>query len=129
MKRTQWTGGVGVIGGSRGGELALLLGALFRQVSSVVAIAPSHAMWGGYSRSPAWTLNGKGLPYMTFGGLPEVDAAFRHQAGDKSALALTPIFAFGSRKPTSRSTGNYSGRAYQWKDPPHFSDGSSALAS
>jgi len=53
-----------VLGGSRGGELALLLGAAFPAAFRVVANAPSNVVWPGLSddsETPAWTLNGKPL--------------------------------------------------------------------
>jgi pimeloyl-ACP methyl ester carboxylesterase len=54
-----------VLGGSRGGELALLLGATFPSAFRVVvANVPSNVVWPGLSddsETPAWTLNGKPL--------------------------------------------------------------------
>ena len=54
---------IGVLGGSRGGELALLLGATFPSAFRVVvANVPSNVVWPGLSddsETPAWTLNGK----------------------------------------------------------------------
>ncbi|MDQ7958053.1 MAG: acyl-CoA thioester hydrolase/BAAT C-terminal domain-containing protein [Pseudomonadota bacterium] len=49
---------LGVVGASRGGELALLLGASFRQLRCVVAYVPSGVTWGAYPSSghSAWTL-------------------------------------------------------------------------
>jgi dienelactone hydrolase len=60
-----------VMGRSRGGELALLLGATFPQIKAVVASAPSHVVWGGFSADPkdrgrpAWTYKGKPVPFMS----------------------------------------------------------------
>lgn len=56
---------IGVIGLSRGGELALLLGATFPAIKAVVACSPSGLVQAGvdgnnYSRS-AWTYHGKPL--------------------------------------------------------------------
>ena len=61
-----------VLGPSRGGELALLLGATFPEVRAVVAYVPSGALWMGIRVGdtapaepiPAWTLNGRPLPFM-----------------------------------------------------------------
>jgi dienelactone hydrolase len=57
---------IGVLGGSRGGELALLLGATFpSEFRVVVANVPSNVVWPGLSddsETPAWTLNGKPVP-------------------------------------------------------------------
>ncbi len=38
---------LGVVGHSRGAELALLTGATFPRVGAVVALAPSAFVWGG----------------------------------------------------------------------------------
>lgn len=55
-------GRVGVFGSSRGGELALLLGATFPEVGCVVAAAPSCVVWAGVAEArphaAAWTLGG-----------------------------------------------------------------------
>jgi len=54
---------IGVMGTSRGGELALLLGATYPAAFRVVvANVPSHVVWPGLSDdsdTPAWTLNGQ----------------------------------------------------------------------
>lgn len=56
---------VAVMGMSRGGELALLLGATFPGVGAVIAYAPSGVLWGAVgSDAPAWTYRGEPLPYM-----------------------------------------------------------------
>jgi dienelactone hydrolase len=54
-----------VMGVSRGGELALLLGAKFSRIRAVVAYVPSGIVWPAYPPSGhgAWTLNGKEIPY------------------------------------------------------------------
>lgn len=51
---------IGVTGASRGGELALLLGATFPEVKAVVAHVPSGVVWPGDSLG-AWTLAGQEL--------------------------------------------------------------------
>jgi acetyl esterase/lipase len=60
---------IGVIGRSKGGELALLLASTFSELAVVVAYAPSHVLWGGCCdpetfNQPAWTWNGEPLPFM-----------------------------------------------------------------
>lgn len=54
-----------VVGISRGGELALLLGATFPSIRAVVAYVPSGIVWPAYPPSGhgAWTLEGKEVPY------------------------------------------------------------------
>ena len=57
---------IGVLGTSRGGELALLLGATYPSLFHVVvANVPSNVVWPGLSddsEAPAWTLKGEPLP-------------------------------------------------------------------
>ena len=59
---------VAVVGGSRGAEVALLLGANFAEVRAVVAYAPSSIVWsgippvGGNGRFAAWTYRGEPMP-------------------------------------------------------------------
>lgn len=61
-----------LIGGSRGGELVLLLASLDPDVDGVIAISPSHVIWQGLPHNPlnlispkaAWTLHGKKLAYL-----------------------------------------------------------------
>jgi dienelactone hydrolase len=58
-----------VMGGSRGSEAALLLGAHYPTlVHGVIASSPSDVSHGSYPRrgSAAWTLHGKPVPYTTF---------------------------------------------------------------
>jgi len=61
---------LGVIGGSKGGELGLLLGATFPEIRAVVAYVPSHVAWQGISWSgpppdaPSWSYQGQPVPYL-----------------------------------------------------------------
>jgi len=61
-----------VIGGSRGAELALLLGSLKPAIKGVIAISPSSVVWCGLPKDvstgacPSWTMDGKPIPYMPF---------------------------------------------------------------
>jgi len=56
---------IGVVGVSRGGELALLLGATYPEIRTVVAYVPSGILWPSYPESGygAWTQNGQEIPY------------------------------------------------------------------
>jgi dienelactone hydrolase/uncharacterized protein (DUF2141 family) len=62
---------VGVIGGSRGSEAALLLASRNPSVKAVMAFAPSGVVWQGLNfanpmnMGPAWTVDGKALPFIT----------------------------------------------------------------
>jgi dienelactone hydrolase len=69
-------GKLAVSGGSRGGELALLLGATFPSVTAVVAILPSGVSWGaptgtGTDEIASWTYQGKALAWVPYVSGPE----------------------------------------------------------
>jgi dienelactone hydrolase len=60
----------GILGVSRGAELALLLGTLFPQIRAIVAYAPSSVAWAASGRDkatgeiiPCWTWRGKPVPF------------------------------------------------------------------
>jgi dienelactone hydrolase len=60
-----------VAGGSKGAELALLLGATYPDFKAVIGISPSALIWQGISRKSfeprsSWSKNGKGLPFAPF---------------------------------------------------------------
>lgn len=79
-----------VSGASRGGELALLLGATFADLKAVVAYVPSGVVWPGIgsgSEPPnsAWTWRGKSVECM-------VTAAPDPALWSKSPVAITPWF-------------------------------------
>ena len=66
-----------VLGGSRGSEAALLLGAHYPTlVHGVIASSPSDVSFGSYPRtgSAAWTLHGKPVPYTRAFASPNVPA-------------------------------------------------------
>jgi dienelactone hydrolase len=67
--RSEVDGNPAVVGPSRGGELALLLGATFSEVGAVVAQVPSSVVWGSFGPGsgpevPAWTLEGRPIAWM-----------------------------------------------------------------
>ena len=74
---------IAVIGSSKGGELALLLGAMFPEIRAVVAYAPSHVVWEGISGDPvpvnasSWMYNGEGLDYVPYKNTPAFYMQFR----------------------------------------------------
>ena len=88
---------IGVIGGSRGGELSLMLGARFSQVKAVVAEVPSGVRWGAVMslNASGWSYMGMPLPYMSdnTGGswvsemLPDGSTGFRSTPVFDVALA------------------------------------------
>jgi dienelactone hydrolase len=61
---------VGILGVSRGAELALLLGATLPRIRAIVAYAPSSVAWAASGRDkatgeiiPCWTWRGKPVPF------------------------------------------------------------------
>lgn len=81
-----------VIGTSRGGELALLVGATFPQVKAVVGYVPSGLLWPGndatgrHQPGPAWTYRGTPLPFVT-----TATSYFSTQYADLADLARATI--------------------------------------
>jgi dienelactone hydrolase len=67
---------IAIIGRSRGSELALLAASVSSEVKAVVAISPNSVVWGGISKSPgirsvpAWTYDGKPLPFLSANQAP-----------------------------------------------------------
>ncbi len=58
---------IAIIGGSRGGDLALLLGSYYQDIKCVVAIVPSHVAFPGHTNhftTSAWTYQNKELPFV-----------------------------------------------------------------
>lgn len=67
---------IAIVGGSRGGDLALLLAAHYPNIKCVVALVPSHVAFPGNTNhfsTSAWTYQGKELPFV-----PVNEAAFPH---------------------------------------------------
>lgn len=86
---------LGVGGGSRGGELSLLLASTFPFIEAVVAYVPSSVCWGGFSSEgaddgAAWTYQGKLIPYMHENNFWE-EEELKEKYGD-GAIPLTPGF-------------------------------------
>lgn len=59
---------IGVVGTSRGGELALLLGATYPDLKAVISYVGSGVVYAGYTRTPddlraAWTIDGEPVPF------------------------------------------------------------------
>jgi dienelactone hydrolase len=86
------------LGSSRGGELALLLGATFPEIKAVVGYVPSGVGHAGIATAgteatnaprPAWTHRGRPIPFLTRegGGRPNTISS---PSGEP--FALTPIF-------------------------------------
>lgn len=63
---------VGLVGGSKGGELALLLASMDKRFHAVCAIVPSHVVWQSARAvdrsSSSWTFGGDPLPFVPYRG-------------------------------------------------------------
>lgn len=61
---------IGVFGGSRGSEAALLLASRRSEITAAAAFAPSGVVWQGLNfqnpmnMGPAWTVDGKAIPFL-----------------------------------------------------------------
>jgi dienelactone hydrolase len=64
-------GRLGVVGTSRGAELALLLGARADWVGAVVSYAGSGVVWDTPDGTPAWVVDGEPIPHLSGEGPPE----------------------------------------------------------
>lgn len=83
---------LGVLGRSRGGELALLLGATFPELCAVVAYVPSGVVHGGIGEDSAgrsaWTWRGRPVPFLCDHVTAEQDATIF----GNEPITLTPRF-------------------------------------
>lgn len=82
-------GRLAVVGGSRGGELALLLGATFPAVTAVVGYVGSGVVLpsAGVLGAPSWTHRGEPLPYL----FPPNAAARRGEIERRAAERGEPV--------------------------------------
>jgi dienelactone hydrolase len=97
---------IGVVGGSKGAEAALLLASRDRRVRAVVAATPTdHAWqsvdWNGWSDTPSWTAGGAPVAYLRY-------APFDPTAGlramyDKSVADAPAAAREAARIPVERS--------------------------
>ncbi len=87
---------LGVMGASRGGELALLLGATFSEIQAVVAYVPSGLVWEGLGTwgtgRSAWSYHGKPLSFMPLENTPEFQEYVNEQTAYARPVAYTPLF-------------------------------------
>ncbi len=82
-----------IVGRSRGGELALLLGATFPEVRTVVAYCPSNVVWGGIRginmlNESAWSHGGRPVPHVR----PSLTTAQQNEIFGSRPIALRPLF-------------------------------------
>jgi dienelactone hydrolase len=74
------TGHLGLLGGSKGAELALLVASKNKSFQAVVALTPAAHAWEGhtmkffspdYQPTSSWSIGGKPIPYISFKASPE----------------------------------------------------------
>lgn len=85
---------IGIWGGSRGAELALILGTLFpEQIQAIAAIVPSSAVYGAFPDlgAPAWTLRGQPIAP----NAPFVPPSTLSGDDEQTAIAAAPFFLQG----------------------------------
>jgi dienelactone hydrolase len=81
---------VGVIGGSRGGELALLIAARRPELKAAIADAPSSYAWGAVAGDgAAWTVGGAPVPYVPSRAVAGTAVV---TPDGMDAIAYTPMF-------------------------------------
>ncbi len=87
---------LGVMGASRGGELALLLGATFPEIKAVVAYVPSGLVWEGISfwetSQSAWSYRGMPLSFVPDATTPEFQEYVNEQTAYGKPIAYTQLF-------------------------------------
>ena len=106
------TGCIGIIGTSKGGELALLLASLTDAGDVYVAITPSDVVWQAsypsLRRKSSWTHSGQPLPFIKYPKFSRATLkALRdvNQAGDLHSLALRKTKNFeAARIPIEQAT-------------------------
>ncbi|MCI0489037.1 MAG: acyl-CoA thioesterase/BAAT N-terminal domain-containing protein [Blastocatellia bacterium] len=75
-----------VLGGSKGGELALLLAAKFPELKAVVAYVPSNVVWQGIGGGgSSWSEGGKPLDYVPYASMPPSRNA-------KNQMIIAPLY-------------------------------------
>jgi dienelactone hydrolase len=84
---------IGMAGGSKGGELALLLASMFDEYQAVVGWTPAAHVWEGLSQKffdpnykpiSSWSLKGQGLPFMPF--IASAEDKAREMKGELSSF-------------------------------------------
>jgi dienelactone hydrolase len=103
---------LGVLGGSRGGELALLLGTTFPAITAVVSYLGSGVITQGIGSGdilamintgqPSWTCHGQPLPYLRSHATPAFEAQVH--AGAPIELRLVFLAALDNTKAVEAAT-------------------------
>lgn len=97
-------GSIGLIGASRGGELALLAASLFPQVQAVVGYTPSGVIWEGIGEgdAPAWTYRGDAFPYLLWMTDDESDRLFKEAKEKGTPYFDAPAFIYSLKMQQDR---------------------------
>ena len=109
-----------VMGASRGGEAALLLGATYpRLVGGVVALVPSNVVNGaGTGRGAAWTLHGRPVPYASVPGDPT--SYLEPEALIRAERTRCPILTLSAGHDALWPSGRYSDELHKRLDRKGF---------
>src|SRR5574340_1222632 len=96
-------GTVTLFGASRGAEAALIAGSMYPEVDGVIGVSPSHVRWEGATArmlpgGPAWTWEGKPLPYVPFHIGPGFALRYAWNAVTRGATPLNPMFVDSLRR-------------------------------
>ncbi|WP_132060978.1 acyl-CoA thioester hydrolase/BAAT C-terminal domain-containing protein [Halorussus amylolyticus] len=90
---------VGLLGSSKGAEMALLAGATFDWVGAVVAYAPSAVVWAGLTYGgetiSSWTLNGEPVPFVPTAFPPSVVGDYVASWPLGESVSLRPTYEVG----------------------------------
>lgn len=108
---------VSVMGFSRGGELALLLGAIYDEYKSVIAVSPSSYVTAGmkndmFAPISSWTHQGKALDYMKFSYPPSMIFSMLHNWMLKRPASFLAIWDRTMRNEEKNRTGSDSCRKH-----------------
>lgn len=83
---------IGIIGSSRGGELSLLVGSTYSEITCVIGYASSVFINPGSKGGAAWTLNGEPLPFISQKPDIQVIAEIQKSIAESKAVSFTPMF-------------------------------------
>jgi dienelactone hydrolase len=86
----------GVIGASRGGELAILAASLFPRIEAVVGYTPSGVIWEGIGsgENPAWAYQGKPFLYLKFMEDEDSQRRFKEAQENNTPYLDAPSFLY-----------------------------------
>jgi dienelactone hydrolase len=105
---------IGLVGSSKGAELALVGASRLGWVKATVACVPSDLVWAGYGRAPApgellssWSFEGKPLPFIAYDRYEEVFSGrvTAAQVHVRSRAAAPPAAIAAARIPVDRIVG------------------------